>query len=197
MSRAFISLIEQVAPLSSGLREKLEKVLVIRNLERGAILLHEGEICNTAYFLVKGTARLYYKIKDKEITNRFLVGGMVAISYYSYFAQKPSFENLHLLEDCTFEVTSREVFESLYVQFPELHNIMRLILERGYIESEERAMILRRLSAKERYEILLTKFPHIFQKASTEQIASFLGISRETLSRIRSGAVKSKTKLSL
>lgn len=186
MALAFIDFLEQIGPLSDELKNAMEEHFQLVKIPKGTVLLKEKEICQTAYFIVSGTCRLYYRNGHREITSRFLERGNIAISYYSYFSQRPSFETLHLLEDCTMEMVRRENFESLYVRFPELHNLMRLVLERAYIITEERALILRSMPAKDRFRIMQERFPNVFQIASTDQIASFLGITRETLSRVRS-----------
>lgn len=194
MALSFITYLEYIAPLSEGLKKAMESHFEVVQIPKGTVLLREEEVCQTAYFIVSGTARLYYRNGDREITSRFLERGTIAISYYSYFSQRPSFETLHLLEDCTMEMVRRDDFEGLYVRFPELHNIMRLVLEKAYIITEERALILRSLPAKDRFRIMQEKFPRVFQIASTDQIASFLGLTRETLSRMRSEYARKRQK---
>jgi CRP/FNR family transcriptional regulator, anaerobic regulatory protein len=183
----FIDVLERVARLSDGIKKAFNGSFKEVQFRRGTILLKEGKKCDTAYFMVKGIARLYYIIDGREITNRFIEINGVAISYYSFFSKKPSFEYIDLVEDCTMLAIKRADLDKIYIDFPELHKVMQVMLQQSHVESEERAMILRRLSAKEKYAVMIERFPSIFQKATTEQIASFLGITRETLSRIRSG----------
>ena len=186
-TKPFLEALEQVALLSEGIKAAFANALEEVCYKRGTVLLKKGEPCKTAYFMVNGMARLFYLSDESEVTNRFIGPKGVAISYYSYFSQKPSFEYIDLLEDSTLLAITKKDLSGIYLSFPELHKIMQAKLEQLHIESEERAMVLRMLSAKEKYAWMKERYPAIFQKASVEQIATFLGMSRETLSRIRSG----------
>ena len=185
----FINVLERVTRLSQGIKKAFHSAFKEVHYKRGTILLKEGKKCDTAYFMVTGIARLYYYVDGREITNRFIEINGVAISYYSFFSKKPSFEYIDLVEDSTMLSIKRTDLDKIYSDFPELHKVMQVMLQQSHVESEERAMILRRLSAKEKYAVMIERFPVIFLKATTEQLASFLGITRETLSRIRSGQV--------
>ncbi|ALI99593.1 Crp/Fnr family transcriptional regulator [Rufibacter tibetensis] len=188
MKEKFIRYLEQVTPISNGLKEDLKaQICGPYTFKKGTLLLREGDISENAYFIVRGMARMYYTIKDKEITSRFIPENSIAIPYYSYFTQHPSYESMDLVEPSQVLCICRADFESLYERHPELHNLIRQQLAKALIHSDERAMMIRKLSAKERYEALLENFPSIFLRASVQQIASFLGLSRETLTRIRSG----------
>ncbi|WP_066836974.1 Crp/Fnr family transcriptional regulator [Rufibacter ruber] len=187
MGNIYTNYLETLAPISEGLKEALVQCMVgPYPVKKGTILLREGEVSDRAYFVVKGMLRLYYTVKKKQVTSRFLPEYSTVIPYYSYFSQQPSYESLDVLEDSELIMVTRADFEGLYAFFPELHNLMRQQLAKSVVWSDERSMMLRKLSAKERLEALLQKFPDIFLRASVEQIASFLGVSRETLSRIRS-----------
>ncbi|MDP9046605.1 MAG: Crp/Fnr family transcriptional regulator, partial [Bacteroidota bacterium] len=89
------------------------------------------------------------------------------------------------LEDSVLQSINWDQLQSLYQDYPEFNKTGRLITEHYYIKSEERTIDLQTLSAKQRYEKLLSTYPDILQKASLGQIASFLSIKQETLSRIR------------
>ncbi|MGV3539451.1 MAG: Crp/Fnr family transcriptional regulator [Rufibacter sp.] len=187
MGTIYTDYLQTIAPISEGLKKALEQCLSEPYpVKKGAILLREGEISDRAYFVVKGMLRLYYTVNRKQVTSRFLPEYSTVIPYYSYFSQKPSYESLDVLEDSVVMSVTRVAFEGLYEPFPELHNLMRQQLAKSIVWSDERSMMLRKLSAKERLDALLQKFPDIFLRASVEQIASFLGVTRETLSRIRS-----------
>lgn len=111
--------------------------------------------------------------------------GDLMISVYSFFTQQPAAESIELLEDSIIQSMTWAQLQTLYTDFKEFNYIGRIITQKYYIQSEERAILLRTLTAKERYELLLNSHPDIFQKASLGQIAYYLGISQETLSRVR------------
>lgn len=187
MTELVINYLENITPLGDGIKEAFRQRFRRIECKKGTILLKEGEVCRTGYFVVKGMARLYYIFKDKEISSRFIDVNSIAVSYFSFFTQKPSFEYLDVLEDSVLLAIEHDELNSIYEEFPEFYRTAKIILEKAHIASEERSMILRKLPARERYKIMFKRWPEIFQKASTEQIASYLGITRETLCRIRSG----------
>jgi CRP/FNR family transcriptional regulator, anaerobic regulatory protein len=104
---------------------------------------------------------------------------------YSFVSQKPSFENIEILEPSVLYAISYDNLQKMYLEFPEFNLIGRLFTEKYYIELEERVMSLQFLTAKERYEKLLIQQPMLLQRVTLGQIASYLGITQETLSRIR------------
>jgi len=111
--------------------------------------------------------------------------GEFIISVYSFFSRKPSFENIEVLEDCVLQSINWDQLQFIYKDFPEFNLTGRIVTEQYYIRSEERAISLQTLTAKQRYENLLQTYPGILQKVTLGQIASYLSIKQETLSRIR------------
>ena len=134
-----------------------------------------------------GFARAYYVTRqNRECTSWFMGQGDLMISVYSFYTQKPAAENIELLEDSELLSISWNQLQGIYADFPEYNYTGRLVTEKYYMLSEERTILLRTLSARERYEKLLQLHPGITQKASLGQIASYLGMTQETLSRVRS-----------
>jgi CRP-like cAMP-binding protein len=109
----------------------------------------------------------------------------IVISVFSFFTQSPSLENIELLEDTVLYSISYQSLQQLYQQFPQFNLHGRIITEQYYMLSEQRNFALKKQSAKQRYDLLLKQYPQILQKASLGHIASYLGITQETLSRIR------------
>ena len=120
----------------------------------------------------------------KEITTWFASENDAVTSMYSFITQKPSYETIEVLEDCILYEINYENVQLLLKKYPEFNLIGRLLTEKYYIKLEERTMSLQFQSATERYLKLLQQ-PQLLQKASLGMIASYLGISQETLSRIR------------
>ena len=149
------------------------------------IILKEGQVSQRIYFIKTGFIRAYYYKAGKEFTSWFMGEGEIIVSVYSFFSRKPSFENIEVLEDCVLQSINWDQLQSIYKNFPEFNLTGRIITEQYYIRSEERAINLQTLTATQRYEKLLLNYPGILQKASLGQIASFLSIKQETLSRIR------------
>lgn len=177
--------LKQIAPISRSLEDLIIKNLKRVELKKKDYLLEEGQIAKSIFFLERGTCRAFYFSEDKEITNWFMSDGDIVISVFSFFTQSPSMEYIQLLEDATLYSMSYHQLQSIYHQFPEFNLHGRIITEQYYILSEQRNFALKKQTAKQRYDNLLNQYPHILQKASLGQIASYLGINQETLSRIR------------
>jgi len=177
--------LNSIAILSQGLTDKIGELLIEENFKKKSLLLKQGQVAHRIYFIKQGFVRAYYDKGDDTFTNWFMGQNDIVISVYSFFSRKPSFENIEVLEDCTLQSITWDQLQSLYQTFPEFNIIGRIITEQYYIRSEERAIDLQTLTGKQRYEKLLTIYPNIQQKATLGQIATYLGIKQETLSRIR------------
>lgn len=137
------------------------------------------------YFLEKGCVRGYYNLDGKEVTYWFGFEHSFVTSFYSFISRKPAFENIQLIEDCTVLAISYDDLQKLYDKYPEIERLVRIINENYYVRLEERFVAAQFKTAKERYAGLLDFSPHILQRMPLGYIASYLGISQETLSRIR------------
>jgi CRP-like cAMP-binding protein len=175
-----------IAPLSGALRSRMEQFLVKRVYKRKHLLLRHGETARNIYFILKGSARAFHLDSEgREHTSWFMSTNDLMISVYSFYRQNPAIENIEILEDSVLLSMSWDNLQILYAEFPEYNYHGRLLTEQYYIQSEERAILLRTKRPAERYHLLLAKYPDIIRQASLGQIASFLGITQETLSRIR------------
>jgi len=164
-----------------GLSNSLQKV----TLPRGAYLITEGKVCDHVYFLEKGCLRGYYTLEGKEITYWFAFENNFVTSFFSFITRKPGVENIQLMEDCTLWAISYEKLQRLYHDFTEMERVGRIMHERYYVMLEERFVRNHFKEARERYESLLLHEPHLLQRVPLGYIASYLGITQETLSRIR------------
>jgi CRP-like cAMP-binding protein len=182
-----LATLNSISILSEALQEQVKNYLLEEHFSKKTILLKEGQVAQRIYFIKEGFTRAYYYKDGDQFTNWFNGQGDIIISVYSFFSRKPSFENIETLEDCVLQSINWDQLQALYRDFPEFNKTGRIITEQYYIRSEERAINLQKLTAKQRYEALLEIYPGILQKASLGQIASYLGIKQETLSRIRAG----------
>lgn len=181
-----LNICNAIYPLSDDLQEAIVSLTEVKIVKRKTRLLNAGEISNAIYFVVKGAARVYYLEKDgTETTSWFLLENDFLISVYSFFTGQPSFEYVDTLEDCSFIVLKRDALNKLYEQFLEFNIIGRKLTEHYYIRNEIQANQLRTLSAKQRYLELMKNNPKLINRVSLGYIASYLGISQETLSRLR------------
>jgi CRP-like cAMP-binding protein len=148
--------------------------------------LHElGKICNKIYFVEKGIARTFYYKDGKDITYWIALENDFVGAMSSYFMREPSNKMVETIEDCVLWEFEYQKLESLFATNQELGKVGRLFANYGMSLMEKRFDNLHFNSAKERYDILVKQQPEILQRISLGMIASYLGVTQETLSRIR------------
>lgn len=174
-----------IAGQDEEIRDALEEVSVVKTYPKGSYLLKEGQVSGKSYHIINGVARKYYDKEEKEITTEFFFPGDLALSFDSYTLQQPGHENIECLTALTVSVTGYAAFESAKRKYPALLQLELLLTELYASWLEERLFELRTCDATQRYHKLLEKAPHILQQVQLTHIASYLGISLETLSRIR------------
>lgn len=181
-----LSHIKNYYPLSEAAQEALYHCFEKKVLPKNELLLHEGQVCRHLYFLEKGALRGFYNLEGKEITHWFGFENDFVTSFHSFITQKAAVENIQLLESCTLWSISKETLTALFNEHHEIERLVRIAYEKYYIRLEERFVNAQFKTAAERYENLLQDTPHILERMPLGCIASYLGISQETLSRIRS-----------
>jgi CRP-like cAMP-binding protein len=183
--KALFECIDQYHPISETARKDLAEVLRKVTLPKNNLLSKEACVCNDLYFLEQGCLRSFYNLDGKEVTNRLVFENDFVTSFYSFISRKPGIENIQLLEDSMLWTISYDALQQLFDKHYDIERMVRIIYEQYYIRLEERLMALQFKTAKERYEQLIIGSPHILKRVSLGYIASYLGISQETLSRIR------------
>ncbi len=172
-------------PLSTELRENLSEKVFLRKVKKGEMLISEGKICNQLFFIKKGFLRGFHYQNGKEITAWFGFENDFATATYSFVSQRIGYENVEVIEDSIIYAITHEDLDNIYQNHPEFNYVGRLLTEKYYIDLMERTLCLQFQTAKQSYDQLVATHPHILKRASLGHIASYLGISQETLSRIR------------
>jgi len=180
-----IEILKPFGTISEQAKMLLAEVVVRRELPKGTLLLEQGKTCKYLNFMEIGFARAFYYQDGKEITSWFAFENDIVASMYSFTTQKPSYENIEIIEDSVLHSIYFDNLQQLYNMYPEFNLIGRLLIEKYFVELEERIFSLQMKSAKERYNEIVKKHPEFLKRASLGHIASYLGISQETLSRIR------------
>jgi len=172
--------------ISSEFIEAIINAAKVKSFPKGEILLMEGTICRTLYFIEKGALRFYYIDEDgNDITHWFSFEGSFMTEVDSFFSQLPSDFYLETLEDSELVTFSLDSFETLSNQFPEFTTIEKIIYRKSLVELGEKIKDLQFRNAKIRYENLIKKQEDILQRVALGHIASYLGITQQSLSRIR------------
>ena len=162
-----------------------------RSLLRGENILKQGQICKAVLFVEKGHLRTFFDKDGREINTSFTFEGNFTTNLKSLRSALPSEITIQAGEPTiVYEFNKDKLFE-LYKVSPEIESFGRKLIEQLLIVQEEHSNLFKIYSPTERYQYLLTKQPEILQRISLSQLASYLGIARETLSRIR----KVKTKI--
>jgi len=177
--------LNSIYPLSqlatSYIMDNLKEV----EISKKDFILKQGRICYNIYFVKKGLLRCYYIKDDKEINSWFMKETDIIFSVESFLNQVPSRENIQALEDSTLYFIEYEELQYLYHHCPEFNFVGRVLTEKYYQLSEQRLYSLRMQRAIERYNFIMHHFPQIILRVPSKYIASYLGITEETLSRIR------------
>ncbi len=182
---ALLDLIQIYHPVSAEAAAALGEALQREWLPKHAQLVNAGRTCRHLYFLEKGAIRGYYHLEEKEITHWFGFENDFVTSFHSFITGEPAVENIQALEGCLVWSISKENLHELFNRFHEIERVVRIAYERYYIRLEERFINAQFKTAAERYEQLLAEQPHILERVPLGQVAAYLGISQETLSRIR------------
>jgi CRP-like cAMP-binding protein len=156
------------------------------HFNKNEFVLKSGNVCTNYIFLESGFMRSFaIDPNGNEVTTNFYSGKQIVIDVASYFQQIPSKENIQALTDCKCWYGKIEEFKVLYHMIPEFREFGRTILAKGYVELKERTLSIINQTAEERYLVLIKNNPEIFQNAPLKHIASYLGITDTSLSRIR------------
>jgi CRP-like cAMP-binding protein len=155
-------------------------------LKKNSVLQPIGHTCKTIYFLKKGVARIYYFKEDIDITESFSFPNNIVVRFESLFAGRPSKKAIQLIEDSTIiSIDAIQLFK-LYDQLPEIERLFRKIFETALVETVNRVESIQFHSAEERYNALIKEAPDVIKHVPLKYIASYLGITPVSLSRIRS-----------
>ncbi|CAN5447571.1 Crp/Fnr family transcriptional regulator [soil metagenome] len=156
-------------------------------VKKNTILLSQGETCNKLYFVNTGCIRTYYLTKQGHEKSRFIaLEGMVATSLSSFVSGQPSFEYVDALENSELLYISRDSFYKLAEEIPLWEKFYRKLLEMAYIYQNKKIEQLVTLTAKERFDVVIKEQPAYVQRLSNKILASYLDITQETLSRLKS-----------
>lgn len=168
--------------------QDFSEVLTEEFYPRGFLLHREQTLCKHIYFVTRGVVRSFYLKDGKDITAHFAMDMGAISAADSFIFNRPSRYNLEVLEDATVFSMTRQHMESFLEQHPRYEHTARLFVEQLYMDLVDRVEALMFFSAQERYEALIRQNPDIVQRVSLGHIASYLGITQETLSRVRAAA---------
>ncbi len=180
-----LAALSHLHPLPQGIDDFFEKHVSSCYFRRGQLLLKAGSMCNNIYFIKKGAVRGFIKEEIKDITTWITVENEMVTSIYSLDNDEPATENMEAVEDCELLALTYADLNKLYQQFPEFNIVTRKLLQQYYKDAEGRAFIARLTNAENKYRYFLKKSSHLANRIPLKFIASYLGMTLETLSRVR------------
>ncbi len=181
-----ISYIEKIVKLNDEAIHALESLVDIERYEKNQYILEQGQRCNKIWFLESGMVRKFHLQEGKEITSWIHTENEIFTSLQSYSQNTPANEYLQACEDTVAIGISRKNSEEL-IHFPEFVKFTNTLMEREFVNIDVHNKAMNIKDAKGRYEYLREIAPETVKRAKLGYIASILGISQETLSRIRKG----------
>jgi CRP-like cAMP-binding protein len=180
-----VGLLGSLHPLSADIVDFIQKKAAYKTVRKGKMLLKSGEVCHHLYFISKGAIRGFIKDEEKDITTWISIDNEIVTSISGLNDQAPSIENMQAIENAELLSLSFTDLETLYRDHLEFNIVGRKLLQRYYQDAEGRAFIARIPGAEKKYQYFVQHYPHLINRVPIKYIASFLGVTLETLSRVR------------
>jgi CRP-like cAMP-binding protein len=180
-----LTALNQLYPLSPEAEQYLRDHVTSCTVAKRKLLLKEGMSCENIYFIMKGALRGYIREGSKDITTWITAENELVSSILSLDERIKAIENIQALEKCELLSLTLAELEIMYERFPETNILARKILQRYYADAEQRAFIARLTKAENKYRYFLKRHQVLSNRIPLKYVASYLGVTLETLSRIR------------
>ncbi len=179
--------INRIVELTKEEERILVSLISIRKLLKGQFFLQQGDICKFSGFVISGCTKTFYVDDEgQEHVVMFSIEDWWTSDMGSYIAQKPADFNVQCIEKTVLIQFSYEQQEEMLRKIPKLERFFRIIIERAFVASQKRVVRNLSMSAKDRYLFFRNEYPKIEQRIPQYLIASYLGITKEFLSKIKS-----------
>lgn len=189
--QALLNFLQSTPLISSTLAIEIAKIFAAKIIPKGTYFLKEGQISNEYLFMENGFMRAFtYNVSGMDVTTQFYSAGQVILEPSSFFMRTPTRENIQALVDCKGWWIPYDELNTLFHTLPEFREFGRLILVKNLAALKGRMLSSIGETAEQRYQQLIRGNPEIFQYASLKHVASYIGITDTSLSRIRKEFVK-------
>jgi len=182
---SLMTILNYFHPLSEKVVKFFREHAYSVSFNKGELLLEAGQVCQHIYFIKKGVVRGFIREGKREITTWITAEGEMVSSILRFEEKGSAIENMQAIEDSEMLAMTLADLQDLYEQFPEFNIVSRKLLQQYYSDAETRAFIARLTNAETKYKQFLTRYSHFANRIPLTYIASFLGITLETLSRVR------------
>jgi len=185
-SQKLIQFLHSSNHMSLATATEVAGIFSFKEIERNNYLLKDGKVSDEYFFLEKGFIRAFaYDTDANDISTNFYGERQVVFEVSSFFNRTPSKENIQAITDCSGWSITYEQLNNLFHSLPEFRDFGRSILVKGFSSLKVRMLSMITETAEQRYDTLLKTNPEIFQHAALKHIATYLGITDTSLSRIR------------
>ena len=181
-----------IASLSEEEAQAIVNSMEVRKYPKGTILLREGQISRECYFVLKGCVRSYILQEDEEKIDNFFIEEDWIIAMDSFLYQKPSLHYLVCCEDTELVVGTSRKEEELFEAHPRFESIARKVMEQSFAQMQTDMRRYYTETPEMRYQKLLQERPSLIQRVPQYQIASYIGVQPETLSRMRARMARNR-----
>ena len=186
-----INKIKKSISLSSQAEKYIYSISKEKILSKGKILIREGQTVNKTFFVIHGSLRSFCVDKEgKDHTLQFAIKDWWISDFIAMYNHEPASLTVECITDSTVIEFNAQKLAQIYLQFPEFEPFQRKTLERHVVSLHKRILNQLQLAASERYNLFLKQYPNIEQHVSNYHIASYLGITQQSLSRIRAEIAK-------
>jgi len=186
-SKPFLDYLNNYISLSVDEETTLLSKIVQRNYLKGQYISQQGDICKSVNFIISGCTKTFYMdAEGQEHIVMFSIEDWWTSDLGSFITQTPADFNVQCIENTKLIQFTYDKLEELYIEIPKLERLFRKIVERAFVASQKRIIRNFSLTAKERYQIFRETYPKIEQRVPQYKIASYLGITKEFLSKIKS-----------
>ena len=187
MSEKLRSHIEKIIPLTDDEFAFVGSHFTTRSARRGELLIEAGQRVTHAYFVVAGLLKLgYTDTAGKDFIVSFAPEDWWETDFAAYYTETPASLSLQCLEDTQLNCLALQDYYRLCAGLPKMTRFFLEKANRGHVGSQQRILSFLTLNARERYDQLLHRYPALSQRVSRTLLAAYLGVSRETLSRLAS-----------
>lgn len=184
MEKKLFEFIEQYMPLKNEEKKAISDLALFRSYKKGAVMFREGQMAGETYFVISGCIRKYYIIDGEEKTTAFYTE-FESVPKNSKTMDKPAPYNLACVENTILLVSNPSIEKLTFEKFPRFEKLCRILSEQLLAKNQASFDTFRTSTPEQRYLELLEKRPELLQRIPQYQLASFLGIKPESLSRIR------------
>lgn len=186
-----INNIKNLISLSSEAEKYIYSIAKERMVSKGEVLIRQGQVVTKTFFVIQGSLRSFCSDKEgKDHTLQFAVEDWWISDFMAIFNNEPALLSVESITDAVVIEFEFQKLDKIYLQYPEFEFFQRKNLERHIVCLQKRILNQLQMTALDRYKLFLEKYPHIEQNISNYHIASYLGITRQSLSRLRSEIAK-------